>query len=181
MKKLPGDRFLRSIKYLLLIFFVILFLIFLVNPVGIGDPTFCKYICPAGILFGGIPLTITDEGIRAAAGNLFLWKFGILMSVILGSIVVHRPFCRYLCPLGAIYGLFNPIALLRYDVDKSKCIDCGKCKSVCRMDIDLHKDPNSRLCVRCGKCKKSINIAHIIHHKRRTNPVLFFLYYFSTK
>lgn len=166
MKKLPGDRFLLCIKYLLLIFFVILFPIFLVNPLGMGDPTFCKYICPAGILFGGIPLSVADEGIRAAAGNLFLWKSGILIVVILGSIIVYRPFCRYLCPLGAIYGLFNPIAMLRYEVDQSKCIGCGKCKSVCPMDIDLHKEPNSRLCVRCGKCKQGCPTGAII------NPVL---------
>lgn len=166
LKKLPGDKFLRALKYIVLVLFVVILPLTVVNIVGIGDPWFCKYICPSGMLFGGIPLTILDEGIRSAAGMLFAWKFFILAVVILLSIVVYRPFCRYLCPLGAIYGLFNPVALLRYEVDSDKCIDCGKCKKSCPMDIDLHKEPGSKLCVRCGKCKKNCPTGAIY------NPVL---------
>lgn len=166
LKKLPGDKFLRTLKYIVLVLFVVILPLTVVNIVGIGDPWFCKYICPSGMLFGGIPLTILDEGIRSAAGMLFAWKFFILAVVILLSIVVYRPFCRYLCPLGAIYGLFNPVALLRYEVDSDKCIDCGKCKKSCPMDIDLHKEPGSKLCVRCGKCKKNCPTGAIY------NPVL---------
>lgn len=166
LKKLPGDKFLRALKYIVLVLFVVILPLTVVNIVGIGDPWFCKYICPAGMLFGGIPLTILDEGIRSAAGMLFAWKFFILAVVVILSIVVYRPFCRYLCPLGAIYGLFNPVALLRYEVDSDKCIDCGKCKKSCPMDIDLHKEPGSKLCVRCGKCKKNCPTGAIY------NPVL---------
>lgn len=166
LKKLPGDKFLRALKYIVLVLFVVILPLTVVNIVGIGDPWFCKYICPSGMLFGGIPLTMLDEGIRSAAGMLFAWKFFILAVVILLSIVVYRPFCRYLCPLGAIYGLFNPIALLRYEVDSDKCIDCGKCKKSCPMDIDLHKEPGSKLCVRCGKCKKNCPTGAIY------NPIL---------
>ena len=118
------------------------------------------------MLLGGIPLTVLDSGIRSAAGMLFAWKFFLLAAVVILSLIVYRPFCRYLCPLGAIYGLFNPIAFVRYEVDADKCIDCGKCKEACPMDIDLHKQPNSRLCVRCGKCKKSCPTGAIY------NPVL---------
>lgn len=153
IKKLPFDRALRACKYIFLVVFVILLPMVVVNVIGQGDPWFCKYICPAGMFYGGIPLSILDEGIRAAAGALFAWKFVILAGIVVLCLLVYRPFCRYFCPLGAIYGLFNPIAFLRYEVDKAQCIDCGKCGAVCPMDIDLHKEPNSRLCVRCGKCK----------------------------
>ena len=166
IKKLPGDRILRGLKYLVLVVFVIVLPLTAVNLVGMGDPWFCKYICPSGMLFGGIPLSALDSGIRAAAGWLFAWKFLILAAVILLSLLVYRPFCRYLCPLGAIYGLFNPIALVRYEIDRDKCVDCGKCKAGCPMDIDLHREPNSRLCVRCGKCKKNCPTGAIV------NPVL---------
>ena len=166
IKKLPGDRILRGLKYLVLVVFVIVLPLTAVNLVGMGDPWFCKYICPSGMLFGGIPLSALDSGIRAAAGWLFAWKFLILAAVILLSLLVYRPFCRYLCPLGAIYGLFNPIALVRYEIDRDMCVDCGKCKAGCPMDIDLHREPNSRLCVRCGKCKKNCPTGAIV------NPVL---------
>lgn len=166
VKKLPGDKILRGLKYVVLVVFVIVLPLTVVNIVGIGDPWFCKYICPSGMLLGGIPLTVLDSGIRSAAGMLFAWKFFLLAAVVILSLIVYRPFCRYLCPLGAIYGLFNPIAFVRYEVDADKCIDCGKCKEACPMDIDLHKQPNSRLCVRCGKCKKSCPTGAIY------NPVL---------
>lgn len=166
VKKLPGDKILRGLKYVVLVVFVIVLPLTVVNIVGIGDPWFCKYICPSGMLLGGIPLTVLDSGIRSAAGLLFAWKFFLLAAVVILSLIVYRPFCRYLCPLGAIYGLFNPIAFVRYEVDADKCIDCGKCKEACPMDIDLHKQPNSRLCVRCGKCKKSCPTGAIY------NPVL---------
>ena len=44
---------------------------FLVNDVGMGDPFFCKYLCPQGVLEGAIPLSLTSFGIRAALGSLF--------------------------------------------------------------------------------------------------------------
>ncbi len=46
--------------------------------------------------------------LRAAAGWLFSWKTLLLVAIVLLSIRYYRPFCKYLCPLGALYGLFNP-------------------------------------------------------------------------
>ena len=74
---------------------------FLVNDVGMGDPFFCKYLCPQGVLEGAIPLSLANSGIRSALGSLFTWKFGILLAVIVLSVIFYRPFCKWLCPLGA--------------------------------------------------------------------------------
>ncbi len=100
---------------------------FLVNDVGMGDPFFCKYLCPQGVLEGAIPLSLANSGIRAALGKLFTWKFSILLSVIVLSVLFYRPFCKWLCPLGAFYALFNRVSLFQMKVDKSKCVSCGKC------------------------------------------------------
>ena len=43
------------------------------------------------------------------------------------SIDYEYPFCKYICPLGALYSIFNPVSLYKYRVDKDKCIKCGKC------------------------------------------------------
>ena len=43
-----------------------------------GDPFFCKYLCPQGVLEGASPLSLTNAGIRAALGKLFTWKACIL-------------------------------------------------------------------------------------------------------
>ena len=152
LRALPGDRFLRWLKYVLLVGFVILLPLFAVDAVGLGSPWFCKWICPSGTLLGGWPLALINEGLRAALGFLFAWKSALLILIILLSILVYRPFCRYLCPLGAIYGLFNPIALYRFRVDRENCTSCGACRKACKLDIPVWEKPNSIECIRCGAC-----------------------------
>ena len=69
-KKLSTRRLkpLRYIKYAVLLIMVFLLPAFWVNDVGMGDPIFCKYLCPQGVLEGAIPLSIANSGIRAALG-----------------------------------------------------------------------------------------------------------------
>lgn len=143
--------FLKYLKYLILIFVVWLFGIFLTDELGGASPYFCKYLCPQGILEGGIPLSIANKSIRAALGNLFKLKFVILTLITLLSIFFYRPFCKYLCPLGAFYAITNKFSFYKYHVDDS-CISCGKCKRVCKMDVDMSKNQNALECIRCGDC-----------------------------
>ena len=153
--KLPGDRWLKWLKYVLLAGFVIILPLFAVDIIGQGQPWFCEYICPSGTLLAGIPLLAANPALRAAAGWLFAWKLLILVVLVFLSILVYRPFCRYLCPLGAIYGLFNPIAFYRLKVDEHKCTHCGACRRACKLDIPVDKTPNSPECIRCGDCKRA--------------------------
>ena len=153
LKKLPGDRWLKWLKYVILVVLVILLPLFAVDVVGQGQPWFCKTVCPSGTLMAGIPLVLLNEGLRAAVGWLYAWKLLILIGILLLSVLVYRPFCRYLCPLGAIYGLFNPIALVRYRIDSTKCTRCGACQRACKLDIRTFETPNSPECIRCGDCR----------------------------
>ncbi len=155
MRKLPGDKWLNYLKYGILAGFVILLPLLAVDALGQGEPWFCKYICPAGTLEGGIPLVLFNDALRAAAGWLFVWKISILAAFVVLSLLVYRPFCRYVCPLGAIYSFFNPVALYRFEVDKEKCTRCGACQSACKLDISVYKKPNSLECIRCGDCRKA--------------------------
>ena len=150
-----GDRALRKAKYLILLVFVILLPLFLVDIIGQGAPYFCKLICPVGMMEGGIPLVLMNKSMRGAIGFLYAWKGLILILTILLSIVIYRPFCKYICPLGAIYSLFNSVSLFRYTLDHQKCIHCGRCKAVCEMQCDPVKNCNDLECIRCGKCKNA--------------------------
>ena len=91
--------------------------------------------------------------LRTALGKLFSWKVFLLVLTVVLSMKYYRPFCKYVCPLGAIYGLFNPISLYRFRIEEKTCIHCGACQKVCKMDIRVWKTPNSPECIRCGDCK----------------------------
>ena len=155
LRRLPGDRVLKWLKYIILVGFVIVLPLTVLDVVGQGQPWFCKYICPSGTLFAGIPLIASNPPLRAALGWLFTWKAAILAVLLLLSVVVYRPFCRYLCPLGAIYGLFNPVALYRFRIDADKCTKCGACQRACKLDIAVWQTPNSAACIRCGDCRRA--------------------------
>ena len=146
---------LTYIKYAVLLFTVVLLPMLITNDVGMGDPFFCKYLCPQGVLEGAIPLAAVNSGIRAALGALFSWKLGILVAVILLSVLFYRPFCKWLCPLGAFYALLNKVSLFGMKVDKHKCVSCGKCARACKMDVDVTKAPDHTECIRCGMCVRA--------------------------
>ena len=146
---------LRYLKYAVLLVMVVLLPLLAVNELGMGDPFFCKYLCPQGVLEGAIPLSLTNAGIRAALGKLFTWKACILLAVIVGSVVFYRPFCKWLCPLGALYALLNKVSLFQMRVDTHKCVSCGACAKACKMDVDITKTPNHAECIRCGMCMKA--------------------------
>ena len=159
LHKIPCKKFstkklkpLTYLKYVILLVMVILLPALAVNDVGMGDPFFCKYLCPQGVLEGAIPLSIVNSGIREALGDLFTWKFCVLVTVVILSVLFYRPFCKWLCPLGAIYGLMSKVSLCQMKVDKHKCVSCGKCAKACKMDVDVTKTPNHTECIRCGMC-----------------------------
>ena len=147
------DDKLRYLKYVILVVFVLLLPAFLHGTYGIGDPWFCKYICPAGTLEGGIPLVSVNSGLRSMVGVLFSWKILILILVLVASMYIYRPFCKYMCPLGAIYGLFNRFSIYQMQVEKDKCTHCGICEKTCLMQVNVTENINSPECIRCGACK----------------------------
>ncbi|MBO6219961.1 MAG: 4Fe-4S binding protein [Treponema sp.] len=153
IRSLPGERALRYLRFVFLAVFVILLPAFVADFMGFGEPWFCKWICPVGTLEGGIPLVLLNSAMRGAAGFIFRWKLAILILTIISSIIIYRPFCRYVCPLGAIYGIFNKISFYRFKIDGTKCTKCGACQKICKLNIPVYEKPNSADCIRCGDCK----------------------------
>ena len=146
IKKFKADKYLRYVKYAILILFVI------VLPICVKlTPFFCKYICPSGTV-AGILLAVSDTGLFRLFGSQFAWKACILGIIVAASIIIYRPFCKYLCPLGAIYGPLNKVSLYQMECDFSKCDSCGRCAKVCDMCVDPSVNPNSAECIRCLKC-----------------------------
>lgn len=158
--KIPAPRLrvprrlrpLRFLKYAVLAVLVILLPLTLVNAYGQGSPWFCKLLCPAGTLTAALPLMAAAPALLDAAGALFVLKMTLAALIVAGCLMIPRFFCRFLCPLGALYGLFNRIALVRYRVDSGRCTHCGACARACPMDLDPLRNPNGADCIRCGKC-----------------------------
>ncbi len=155
IKTFRGDRLLRKLKYVILVVFVILMPMFLVDILGQGAPYFCKLICPVGTLEGGIPLVLLNKTLHGALGWLYTWKLLILAVTLFAAVVIYRPFCKYICPLGAVYSLFNSVSVFRYRVDEHKCTGCGACAKCCDMGCDPTVNANDPECIRCGKCKNT--------------------------
>ena len=156
-------RILSYLKYVILaVFVVILPLTYALQSYAV--PAFCKYICPVGTLEGAVGLLAhpVNAEVFSMLGLLFTRKFIILVIVSLACVFVYRAFCRFLCPLGAIYGFFSRVALLGVQVDQSRCTDCGACVARCPMDIRRVGD---RECIQCGECMKECGV-DAIHWKK---------------
>ena len=153
LKKSRATRVLSRLKYLLLAVFVIAVPLWY----GLKDaalPAFCKYICPAGTLEGALGLLLhpANGELRSLAGGLLIFKLAVAAAVLLAAVCVFRPFCRFACPLGALYGLLAKVALFGVKVDETRCTDCGRCVKICPADIKRVGDAE---CVHCGRCMET--------------------------
>ena len=153
VKKLKKNKItqkLTFIKYVILSVFVVVIPLFF----GLRKqplPAFCKYICPAGTLEGALMLMLHPDNadLRSLTGGIFYWKLAVLIAMVISCVFIFRAFCRFICPLGAIYSLFSKISLLGVRVDMNRCNNCGACVKTCQMDI---KRVGDRECIQCGEC-----------------------------
>lgn len=157
LHKIPSAKYripklLNWFKYGFLLLFVIILPLLMVDEFGLGEPWFCKYVCPAGTLEAGIPMVLLQPELKSTLGWLYVSKIGILVMFIFWSIFSSRPFCRTTCPLGAFYGLFNRYRLVKLKLNVANCTKCGACHHVCPMEIKFNETPDSPECISCLKC-----------------------------
>jgi polyferredoxin len=131
--------------------YVFLAILVVVIPFITHETWFCK-LCPAGMLEGGIPMVLLEPGLQPLIGTLYWAKLGILVTFLGWMSVTRRPFCRWVCPLGALWSPFNPVSSLRLSVDEERCIECDRCREVCPVDIRVYDSPHSAACIRCLAC-----------------------------
>ena len=143
-------RVLSWLKYVILAVFVIIVPLWY-SLQSYPVPAFCKYICPAGTFEGAVGLLSNPVNADkyAMLGILFTRKFLVLLVIVAACVFIYRAFCRFLCPLGAIYGLFARVAIIGVKVEVPRCIDCGRCVSHCKMDV---RHVGDHECIHCGQC-----------------------------
>ncbi len=119
---------------------------------GEGHPLFICRVCPAGALEAALPAVAR----QAIAGETVSWpnalKTTILLLFLLAMFVKVRPWCRILCPLGAIFGLFNKFSAVYMRLDTDKCNECRLCEKKCRYGVIPERELQSANCIRCMEC-----------------------------
>ncbi len=131
--------------------YVVLAVLVVAIPFVTQEPWFCK-LCPAGTLEAGIPVVLLSPEVRGLIGTFYWIKIGILGAILAWMSATRRPFCRWICPLGALWSPFNPVSSFRLAVDQEACIQCNRCQKVCPMDIRVYENPDSGVCIRCLEC-----------------------------
>ena len=156
LKKNRVTRALSWLKYVILGVFVIGITAWYGIAHGVALPAFCKYICPAGTSEGAMFLLANpaNAGDFSMLNILFTRKFVIMLIIGLACVFCYRSFCRFLCPLGAIYGLFSKVAVVGVKVDPTRCNHCGSCVRNCGMDV---RHVGDHECIHCAKCMDVCN------------------------
>jgi ferredoxin-type protein NapH len=132
--------------------FVVLFAV-VVLAWAAGETLFCK-VCPAGSLFAAIPQRFVSTEFHF--GTFFYVHLATLAIALALFVLVGRFWCRFLCPMGAALGLFNPLSILKVRVNFDKCSRCQACLRVCPAKIENLEDIESCTdCTRCGRCLES--------------------------
>jgi len=134
------DYPLRSLKYLLLAFFVLSIIDMSVDDLG---------------LFIHSPYNkmadVKMYSFFAAIGSFALWTIIALMAL---SVIIKNFWCRYLCPYGALLGALSWLSPLKITRNKDRCIDCELCTKACPSSIAVHKASRvwSDECMSCLRC-----------------------------
>lgn len=131
--------------------FAVLAGLVLALPYLTGEQWFSR-LCPAGTLQAGVPWVLLSPEVRSQVGAWFAVKLALLAGFLVWMVVTRRPFCRFFCPLGTIYGLLNPVSFFRVRLDAAACGDCGRCRQVCPVEIDPAAEINSMRCIHCLEC-----------------------------
>jgi len=154
--KIPAflDYPLRSLKYLLLGFFVysIFFLMTTASLKAFLDS-------PYNI--------VADVKMYYFFADISQFSFYVISALFLFSIVFRNFWCRYLCPYGALLGILTLISPLKIKRNENSCIDCDRCTNVCPSNIKVAKVKTviSDECTSCLNCVANCPVKNTLEVK----------------
>jgi ferredoxin-type protein NapH len=148
--KIDLPKFTGYFRYVVLIGAVLLIPYFF----GKDHPLFICSVCPAGAIEAAGPQMAS----QAMAGETIVWPNAIKITIVvlffIAVFFIRRPWCRVLCPLGAIFSLFNRFSAFTLRFNPDKCTHCERCHKLCEYGIEPEKTPNDSRCIRCLECTK---------------------------
>jgi len=138
----------------------VIFIVFVVVLPFITTEHWFSKLCPVGTITAGIPWVLWNP-IDPSTGSptiepgrvglLFVIKLIILGIALCLFVIAKRPFCRYVCPMGLFWSLFNKVSIVKMEVDDG-CTSCDACRKKCPEDAKIYDAPNAAECIRCFEC-----------------------------
>uniref|UniRef100_A0A7V4G8T2 4Fe-4S binding protein n=1 Tax=Desulfobacca acetoxidans TaxID=60893 RepID=A0A7V4G8T2_9BACT len=173
--KIPSPKFslwppLRWLKYAVLLVLVVLLPLLWVDRTGMGEPWFCKLLCPSGTLLGALPLLAIKPELWQNLGLWFWNKMTWLVLIMGAAVLISRFFCRVMCPLGAFYSLFSRITVVQLEFIEGNCVHCLSCVRSCPTGCRPHEEQGSRECIMCLKCVDACRFRALNFGLRRPLP-----------
>lgn len=139
-----ADKFLKYFRYI--------YLVILVAVIWNTESTFFNSANP----WNAFATIFTLNGMPDIIGAFQYYAIGtiLLLIILSATVVIERFFCRYLCPLGAIFSVFSRFKIIRIEKERSKCGSCKLCTKNCPMGIPLYQYDSitSGDCIQCQKC-----------------------------
>jgi polyferredoxin len=159
-KKINSEKIGNRLRYLS---FSVLF-VSSIFALILMEPFYCSWLCPLKLVTEYVEMNNIKSYIQ---GFIFL-TLGILLLFLLPLLMKKRAHCGLFCPLGALQSILGNINPYRVRIDKSKCLECGKCKRICPTfsitDENIREGKISITCTRCGLCMDSCPNDAINYH-----------------
>ncbi len=88
------------------------------------------------------------------SGEVMMSAFVVLGVIVVLSLIIERPFCKYACPLGSVVGTVSMLSFFKLRRNAQSCIGCKKCDRGCPMNLEVStvETVNSHQCIACYKC-----------------------------
>jgi NosR/NirI family transcriptional regulator, nitrous oxide reductase regulator len=134
------DRALGSLKWA----YLVLAVYYAVLPAAQRDFLICRYDPFVGLFrFTGAA-----------------WMLGLGGAFLLAGVFVGRPYCRWLCPYGALLSAFSRYAWRSFSITPDRELDCGLCRSACPYGAIEKNRAVGTACFACGRCYSTCPVHH---------------------
>ncbi|HUT30612.1 MAG TPA: 4Fe-4S binding protein [Sedimentisphaerales bacterium] len=159
----------QRIKYFVLVFFLAMAAfpsIAATLQTGLLDPI--PFVTRS---FNLVLLPIFDKPANIASASDRFYEgawliFAIFLTAILLNLVIPRFYCRFVCPLGALFGVIGRFAVWRIGKNQSECINCRMCEKSCEGGCEPTQNIKISECVLCFNCRQDCKHGVISYQMR---------------